>query len=109
MACFWTSVFIIYGLETRWSGMLIKWIGITSQAHAGQLICPLLIADGNRGRDHCWQDVHSRPVLGGDGRRGEGPLLLGHPARGDMNHTAAEGIYWCVKKHKCLSVVVSHI
>lgn len=42
--------------------------------------CLLIIVDGNRGRDHCWQDVHSRPVLGGDRRRGEGLLLLGHPA-----------------------------
>lgn len=42
--------------------------------------CPLIIANVNRGRDHCWQDVHSCPVLGGDRRRGEGLLLLGHPA-----------------------------
>lgn len=52
----------------------------------------LIIGDGNRGRAHCWQDVHSCPVLGGERRNGEGLLLLQHPAWGDMCYTAADGI-----------------
>lgn len=55
----------------------MDWDILSGPADTGR---PLIIVDGNRGRDRCRQDVHSRPVLGGDGRRGEGLLLLGHPA-----------------------------
>lgn len=52
----------------------------------------------DKGRDHCWQDVPSRPVLGREGKRGEGLLLVGHPVCRDMHHTAAEGIHCSVRK-----------